>query len=170
MVPRKNRHERKFQQHLCKLAFQRLALVWKLIPFLKIIMAISTEIKIHDTTFAGKILHEISLSFASECVLVREIISERVKYEVENYNKKLPEYFNGLIEPTEAEKTINGMRMKTKQPIDAEKQVYIALDAFQRNGYFILIDNVQAETLDQEVLLTGDMIVSFVKLTPLVGG
>lgn len=102
--------------------------------------------------------------------MVREIIIERVKHEVEQYNQKLPDYFNGLIEPNEAEKTLNGMRMKNKQPIDAEKQVYIALDAFQRNGYFVLIDDVQAEDLDQEVLLTGDMIVSFVKLTPLVGG
>jgi hypothetical protein len=139
-------------------------------PFHPELMANATKIKIHDTTFAGKILQEIALSFASECVMVREIIIERVKHEVEQYNQKLPDYFNGLIEPNEAEKTLNGMRMKNKQPIDAEKQVYIALDAFQRNGYFVLIDDVQAEDLDQEVLLTGDMIVSFVKLTPLVGG
>jgi hypothetical protein len=41
---------------------------------------------------------------------------------------------------------------------------------FLKNGYFVLIDNIQAETLEQEILLTNKTTVSFVKLTPLVGG
>jgi hypothetical protein len=48
--------------------------------------------------------------------------------------------------------------------------VYIALDAFNKNGYFVLVDNKQAESLDQEVKLSPVSSVKFVKLTPLVGG
>lgn len=127
-------------------------------------------ITIKDETFAGKVLRELNLDFTSESVTVKDIITKRVQKEVEVYNQKLPEYFNGLIEPSEAERTINGYKLKAKKLIDAEKQVYIALDAFQKNGYFLLIDNIQAESLDQPVMLHQHTVISFVKLTPLVGG
>jgi hypothetical protein len=101
---------------------------------------------------------------------VKEIITERVICEVDNYNLKLPEYFNGLIEPSDAEKTLNGFKLKPKKLIDSEKQVYIALDAFLKNGFFILIDDVQSESLEQMVELRHDTVISFIKLTPLIGG
>ena len=127
-------------------------------------------ITIKDETFAGKILQEIQLHFQSNTVSVSEIISSRVRKEVENYNNKLPKYFNGLVEPTDAEKTLNGYKLKNRKLIDAEKQVYIALDAFQKNGFFVLIDNQQSESLDQQVELNDKTAISFIKLTPLVGG
>ena len=127
-------------------------------------------ITIKDETFGGKVLSELSMEFKSERVSVREIISGRVTQEVDNYNRKRPDYFNGLVEPTEAEKTINGFRLKPKKFIDGEQQVYTALDAFQKNGFFVLVDTVQAESLDQVVELRPDTKISFVKLTPLVGG
>jgi hypothetical protein len=82
----------------------------------------------------------------------------------------MPEYFKGLIQPSESEITLNGYKLKDKKKVDPEKQVYIALTAFQKNGFFILIDSIQAEFLEQEVILTKQSHVSFVKLTPLVGG
>lgn len=125
---------------------------------------------IKDETFAGKILREISLEFKSERITIKEIITERVMQEVEAYNTKLPEYFNGLVQPGDAEKTINGFRLKAQKRIDGEKQVYAALDAFLKNGFFVLVDSLQAESLEQDVLLTNETRVSFIKLTPLVGG
>ncbi|NJL89184.1 MAG: hypothetical protein HC916_04800 [Coleofasciculaceae cyanobacterium SM2_1_6] len=125
---------------------------------------------ITDETFTGKVLHKISLNFEKELVTIEQIITQRVIKEVADYNTKLPEYFNGLIVPTHAEKSLNGYKMKDRKAIDAEKQVYIALDAFQKNGFFVLVDNHQAETLKEEVLLTSLTQLSFVKLTPLVGG
>jgi 23S rRNA pseudoU1915 N3-methylase RlmH len=127
-------------------------------------------ITIKDETCAGKILNEIELEFQEQVVTVAEIISNRVQQEVKNYNKKLPAYFNGLVEPLDAEKTLNGYKLKNQKTIDAEKQVYVALDAFQRNGYFVLIDDVQSESLQQKVLLKEKTKISFIKLTPLVGG
>ncbi|WP_316738534.1 hypothetical protein [Pedobacter aquatilis] len=127
-------------------------------------------ITIKDETFAGKILNEIQLQFQSSSVTVSDIISSRVKKEVETYNNKLPEYFTGLVEPTEAEKTLNGYKLKNRKLIDAEKQVYVALDAFQKNGFFVLIDNQQSESLTQQVELHPHTTISFIKLTPLVGG
>lgn len=127
-------------------------------------------VQMQDKTSNGKILNEISVHFASNKVTVKEIIETRVTEEVESYNNKLPEYFRGLVQPTDAEATLNGYKLRKHKLIDTEKQVYIALDAFQKNGYFILIDNYQAESLEQVVTLKANTNINFVKLTPLVGG
>jgi hypothetical protein len=82
----------------------------------------------------------------------------------------MPEYFKGLIQPGDAERTLHGYKLKEKRKVDPEKQFLIALDAFQKNGFFILIDNIQSESLDQMVVINADTKLSFVKLTPLVGG
>ena len=123
-----------------------------------------------DKTGTGKVTGEIDVKFTSNKVTVRELIEARVHAEVERYNNKLPEYFQGLVQPTHAEKTINGYKMKEKKKVDPEKQVYIALDAFQKNAYFLLIDKYQPDNLEQEITITPRTDISFLKLTPLVGG
>ena len=128
------------------------------------------KLLIKDETFTGDILNQIEIDVANELTTVKDIIAGRVTAEVERYNNKSTEYFTGLVQPSDTEKTLNGYKFKKKRLVDAEKQVYIALDHFQNNGYFVLIDNIQAESLDQEVLVDKDTSISFVKLTALVGG
>jgi hypothetical protein len=125
---------------------------------------------IKDETMTGNVQGTFDIQFNTELVTIKDIIEARVHAEVAKYNSTLMEYFKGLVQPTEAERTLNGYKMKERKTIDAEKQVYIALDAFQRNGFFILVNDRQAETLEEEVFLTGNDSVSFVKLTALVGG
>src|SRR5688572_23786872 len=127
-------------------------------------------VTINDSTSSGKITNSINLFFKHELITVKELIEARVIKEVKDFNERQPEYFQGLIQPTRAEQTLNGYRLRERKKIDAEKQVYIALDAFQKNGYFVLIDDKQADSLEQEVLLTASSAINFVKLTPLVGG
>lgn len=127
-------------------------------------------ISVADASFTGKVLHTIDLEFATEWVSVKDIITARVSQEVEKYNQKQGEFFRGLVIPSEAEQTLNGYKIKDKKRIDAEKQVYVALHAFQNNGFFMLIDDVQSEDLEQRVQLKPDTSINFVKLTPLVGG
>lgn len=127
-------------------------------------------IAIKDENFSGKVLQEVQVGFSSNTVTIKDVIEARVRQEVERYNQKLPDYYNGLIEPNDAEKTINGYKQRTKKTIDAEKQVYVALDAFQKNGFFVLVDNQQCTELEQTVQLTSNTHIAFVKLTPLVGG
>ncbi|GHN02552.1 hypothetical protein WSM22_40410 [Cytophagales bacterium WSM2-2] len=132
-------------------------------------MATAT-LTIKDETSGGKIINEINISLKQESVSVQEIIEARVEYEVKVYNDKLPEYFQGLVQPTNAEKTLNGYKMRERKKVDPEKQVYIALDAFQKNAYFVLVDDKQVESLEQTIVVKPQTVVSFVKLTPLVGG
>ena len=125
---------------------------------------------IRDESMTGVVHNTVYLQFASESVTVKDIIEARVTAEVDKYNDSLTGYFNGLIQPTEAERTLNGYKMRESKRIDAEKQVFIALDAFQKNAFFVLVNDRQAESLDERVTLRADSSVSFVKLTPLVGG
>ncbi len=128
------------------------------------------EVIIKDVNLAGDVQNEIKLEFEEIEVEVKEIISQRVKKEVEAYNNKSMEYFNGLVEPSRAEKTLNGYKLKKRRSIDVEQQVYVALDAFMKNGYFVLINDYQAESLEEKIMLKPDTEVHFIKLTPLVGG
>ncbi len=128
------------------------------------------NILIKDEQLNGTITNQFEIEIQNLSITAQELIKERVMHEVEIYNKKLPDYFTGLVKPSDAETTLNGFKLKPKQIIDAEKQVYIALEAFQKNGFFILVENQQLEELDQIVHLNSQSTISFVKLTPLVGG
>ncbi|HYF33194.1 MAG TPA: hypothetical protein VD993_18845 [Chitinophagaceae bacterium] len=130
----------------------------------------SVTITIKDETTGGKVLNEIPISFDNELVTVRDIVKARVTAEVQAYNNKQPEYFRGLVQPTDAEQTINGFKLKERRKIDPEKQFLTALDAFKKNAYFVLIDSIQSESLEQMVVINSNTDISFVKLTPLVGG
>ncbi|MEM9029170.1 MAG: hypothetical protein AAGC70_12450 [Pseudomonadota bacterium] len=128
------------------------------------------ELTIRDETLGGNISHTQCISFSALKVTVRDIITERVRAEVDAYNNKAGEYFTGLVKPTDAEQVLNGYKMQKRRFVDPDKQVAVALDAFSRNRFFILVDDQQAEDLDQIVELDKAIKVSFVKLTPLVGG
>ena len=127
-------------------------------------------VRIKDETAGGNTTGEIEVRFNTELISVKDIIKARVTAEVEGYNNKMPEYFNGLVQPNEAENTMNGFKLKQKRKIDAEKQCFAALDAFNKNAYFVLIDNIQAESLEQMIVINKNTEISFIKLTPLVGG
>ncbi len=125
---------------------------------------------VHDETTSGQKTNTFTLECLTERVTVRELIRARIYQEVQDYNQKEPEYFRGLVEPTNAERVLNGYKLKAKRKIDWQEQYNRALQAFERNGFFVLVGDKQAETLDQEFEVKVDTEVSFVKLVPLVGG
>jgi len=129
-------------------------------------------VTVKDETYTGKILHELELEFATEKVTVKAIIEERVKQEVHKYNQNLPERFTGLVQPSTKENLTATLGFKSKKPpeIDAEKQIYVALEAYAKNGFFVLVDDKQCDALHDEVILHANSKISFLKLTPLVGG
>jgi hypothetical protein len=129
-----------------------------------------TTLTIHDETASGQKTNTLTLDCLTETLTVRELIRARIYQEVQDYNLKDPEYFRGLVEPTDAEKVLNGYKLRAKRKIDWEEQFQKALDAFERNGFFVLVGDKQAETLDQQFEVKLDTEVSFVKLVPLVGG
>ena len=78
--------------------------------------------------------------------------------------------FRGLVQPTEAEKVLNGYKLRERRKINWEEQYARAVEAFERNGFFMLVDDRQVDRLDEEIELKVATEVSFIKLVPLVGG
>lgn len=132
-------------------------------------MAILT---IRDETMTGSLTAETVVEFLTERLTVRELIRSRIYQEVQDYNQSSATnaVFRGLVQPTGAEQTLNGCTLRTRREIDWKQQFDRACEAFDRNGFFILLDDRQLESLDQEIELKPQSQVSFVRLVQLVGG
>ena len=133
-------------------------------------------LQIQDQTVTGQTTHRLTLDILTERITVRELIRSRVYQEVQDYNLRqrtdAATPYRGLVTPSDAERALNGGGMKLRKPreIDWKDQFDKACDAFERNGFFVLVDDKQAGNLEDEVVIGRGTQVSFVKLTPLVGG
>lgn len=130
-----------------------------------------------DETLAGNLIQEMEIPVQAETLTLREIIMLRVEEEIRRLQDEHHKRFlTALSYLTEQERTLNGTtwtgpdgKNKPAGP-DPEAQGYRALEAFKRNAYFVLVDDKQVDELETEIRLTGKTVVSFVKMTPLVGG
>jgi hypothetical protein len=135
-------------------------------------MAMATTLTIRDeTTFGfGGDDAGYTLDVLTEHLTVRELIRARVYQEVREYNLRQPEYFRGLVQPADAERTLNGFKVPRRRRIDPEKQFENAIESFYRNGFMILVNDQQVDELEEEIEVSPDTTVTFLKLVPLVGG
>ncbi len=128
---------------------------------------------VRDETPAGGVSDEWSLEFLNDTITVRELIRERVYQEVQDYNvrKQSAKPYRGLVQPEGFEQSLNAPKPGTKpRQIDWKKQFEKAVEAFDRNQVLILIDDRQAESLDQTFTIGPKTSVTFLRLTLLVGG
>lgn len=127
---------------------------------------------VYDETTAGDRGDPIVLEFLTEHITVRELIRQRVYQEVQDYNlhQHQSPVFNGLIRPTDAEQVLNGYKLKKPRTLDWQAQYDKAVEAFEASRVLVLVNDRQAESLDEEVTITPGTGVSFLKLVPLVGG
>ena len=132
-----------------------------------------TTLTIQDeTTFdLGKDNDEgFALDVSAERITVRGLIRARVYREVREHNLRQPELFRGLVQPTDAERTLNGFKVRRGRRIDPERQFEGAIESFYRNGFIVLVNDRQVGGLDEEIEVRPDTTVVFLKLVPLVGG
>ena len=134
----------------------------------------STTLKIRDETtfsFRSEDDEEFTLDVRAERITVRELIRARVYGEVRDFNLSQPEYFRGLVQPSDAERTLNGFKVRQGRRIDPEKQFEKAIESFYRNGFLVLVDDRQVDELEEEIEVRPETTtVTFLKLVPLVGG
>src|SRR5882724_11785981 len=88
----------------------------------------TTVLTIHDETTSGQKTNTFTLECLNERLTVRELIRARIYQEVQDYNLKQPEYFRGLVQPTEAEGNPNGYKLRVRKKIEWEKQYHHALE------------------------------------------
>ena len=130
----------------------------------------ATTLTVRDESSAGQTLHEFALEVLSERLSVRELIRSRVYQEVQDYNLRQPQVYRGLVQPTDAERTLNGFTLKKPRQIDWKQQFDKAIEAFEANRILILLDDRQVDSLDEEIVIGPRTRVSFLRLTMLVGG
>jgi hypothetical protein len=129
-----------------------------------------TTVTIRDESLSGESLHEWALELMTEKTTVRELIRSRVYQEVQDFNLKRGQVFRGLVQPEEAEKALNGWKLKQPRQLNWKPQFDKAMEAFEANQIIILVNDRQAETLDQEFVIDPGTRVTFLRLTMLVGG
>ncbi|PSS47025.1 hypothetical protein [Pseudomonas sp. BBP2017] len=127
---------------------------------------------VRDESVSGEVFEAFALHFPSASITVRQLIRERVHQEVLLHTQSADSHQRQcLVVASALEATLNSARQMTEQrPVDWRKQADIACQAFERNGFVILLDEQQAEHLDDILTIRHDSVASFIKLTPLVGG
>jgi len=124
---------------------------------------------IDETTLGGR-FEAPALELESGRLAVRDLISLRVRAEIRRYNNDRKATFYGLVQPADIKSLIDGPSKRSFRPIDADKQVDVALKAFREQRFVVLLPDRQAEDLDEVITLGEGDEVSFLRLVPLVGG
>ncbi|CAN0585552.1 unnamed protein product, partial [Ectocarpus sp. 12 AP-2014] len=110
---------------------------------------------------------EVLLKLSSQKLTAGELIAERVRAECDDVAGK---WKSCLIELSPDEVKLNS-EVKARAPyFEPQNRVTDALAAFNANAFVLLVDDEQIETLEQEITMTPTSVVTFLKLTPLVGG
>ena len=130
----------------------------------------ATLLTLRDETTAGDNRAAVTVSLPEPTITARELIRVRVFEEVKIYNEKLAGRFEGLVQPEGSEPEREGFRLRQPRKLDWHEQSRAALEAFEHNGFLLLVDDHQIETLDEEIRVRPDTRVTFLKLVPLVGG
>jgi len=107
------------------------------------------------------------LRLASERITLRELLKRRIDEEVAQINAGDDEV-RPLVAPAAQETQLNGDRSRRR--IDAGKQLDAAITAFERTRFVVIVDGRQALDLDEQIAVTPQTEVRFVRLVPLVGG
>lgn len=136
-----------------------------------------------DETTSGDRGTGWGLVIDEERLTLRELIRRRVFQEVAEYNSwrlcvddEAPPatrdagVFQGLVQPEDTERVLNGYALRTPRRIDPEAQSEAALKAFAGNGFLVLVGEHQVTELDEEIEVTLGTEVTFLKLVALVGG
>ncbi|NNE89362.1 MAG: hypothetical protein HKN27_14930 [Silicimonas sp.] len=129
------------------------------------------SVRVQDENLPRTEVVEILLKLSSAQLTARDLISERVRAECDRLLVDIKGALAPfLIRPTDEEIALNGDPRERKIPMNPENRVKTALEAFESNGFILLVDDIQIESLDQEIKMTPTSVVTFLKLTPLVGG
>jgi hypothetical protein len=130
------------------------------------------SVTIMDQSGAGKVAATITLDGIDSRITLRDLIRTRVREEVARYNAKAvsTDIFHGLVMPDGAQPTPQGFRMPKRRRVDWEQQAGMALEAFSRNGFFVLVAGRQVTDPDETLELAPDTDIRFIRLVQLMGG
>jgi hypothetical protein len=127
-------------------------------------------IHVSDETFSGGKTHTKAINILGDRITAKDVLKARLQEEVEIFNAQQDACFQGLVQPEGSVRNSKGFQMKVKRVIDWQEQYEKAIAAFDKNGFLMLVNDRQIDSLDEELEIAEGMEVSFMRLTPLVGG
>lgn len=133
-----------------------------------------------EEVFGSGNMTNLQVPLPGERLTLTELITAKVTAKVYAINEELEVKEASGYFLTPAEKLLNQEVMEQREKkyrdhlkalqLDAEKAVYEALAGFQKNAFFVIIDGEQKADLAEEIALTDQTQVHFIRLVPLVGG
>jgi hypothetical protein len=137
--------------------------------------------------FSGIAADFARIDFSRPTITVRDLIRERVRLELERIEaqRKLGSY---AVTPTPEEQRLNtacrpspladamladavlGEDDAEAEAAHGQRQIRVAEQGFEQGRYYVLLDDRQADSLDQVINLASVKQATFLLLTPLRGG
>lgn len=109
------------------------------------------------------------VELSGDRITVKELIEIYVREQVERFNST-PKYEPPRVQAPE-ERLLNTARdTKPKKMRCCDSECQKALAAFSTNQFFVLVDGRQVSDLQEEIAISSDSKISFLRLVPLVGG
>jgi hypothetical protein len=129
----------------------------------------------------GEVYSVGEVRFHKPVITVRELIGVRVDLELEAHrereadvrNRAMPGISSRELQLNGAEKALRPSifhMCRSGDPLARDRLIEAAEQGFLRNRFFILLDDRQAEHLDDQLELDRTGQVTFLQLTPLQGG
>lgn len=126
-------------------------------------------------------------------ITARELIRRRIETEIGKHNETVQQNHRRstqayladtnawLVVPGDVERTLNGERPaygprpgidlpRAPELLDTDLYIETAFEAFASNGFFMIFDGRQVTDLDEVLHIHHDSTLTFIRLTPLVGG
>ena len=148
----------------------------------------NSELETYDERRPGaerELRHRLELPV--ERITARDLIRCRIEADVAIHNAVERARLDGkiaadsaasngwLVTPGAVERALNGARGvygpgSHLDLIESERLIAVALEAFARNGFFMIFDGRQVVDLDEVLTIEPDSAVTFLRLVPLVGG
>ena len=98
------------------------------------------------------------LTMPAARLTARELIRERVVHEVRQHNDAPGKPFPGLVRLSDETLELTGR-------LDPGCQVARAFESFDRNAFALVVDGTQVENLDQELVLSADSQITFLRFS-----
>jgi hypothetical protein len=131
-------------------------------------------VTITDESGSGRVAGTLTLDGIGERLTLRDLVRTRVREEVARYNAQLGTSgggtFRGLVMPDGAVPAPQGFLMPAPRRVDWERQADKAVEAFDRNGFFVLVGDRQVTGLDEVLDLSPGTGIRFIRLVQLAGG
>lgn len=128
------------------------------------------SIQAEDSVVGRSGRRRITLIVYDNAVSVRSLIEARVHRLLSAESDRQNDTAHPKVDLDSRELELNPSRRANPESNKRQRLIEEACEAFEKNGFFVIVDGVQKDRLDEMVPLTPESEIRFLQLVPLVGG